>query len=119
MPAVPTLGQLLENSSRKLHAFLDRVGIRARPQIDFQLRRRPDHVQVAHGAEVRWTEGQYGWFELRGLGGGTDAYFEHVDESCEARIGLDLFCEERLQHNPRVSCGPNELRCMGQQDITP
>jgi hypothetical protein len=63
---LPTFAELLDRSTKELHAFLDSVGVSARPRIDVRLQRRSDHAHQAFalGDPLRWDAEMYAWFTV-------------------------------------------------------
>ena len=75
---LPSFAELVDSSTRELHAFLDSVGVGARPRIDVRLQRRSDHAHQAFTLRdpLRWDAETYAWFMVGDVAGGTDAYFD-------------------------------------------
>jgi len=89
---LPTVNELLERSTRELHAFLEAFRIVARPEIQVRLQRRADHAPVAFDLRgpLRWDRDTYAWFEVGDVAGGTDACFDSdkraIDEGWEGEL---------------------------------
>ena len=75
---LPTFAELVDRSTKELHAFLDSVGVGARPRIEVRLMRRFDHAHQAFALRdpLRWDPETYAWFMVGDVVGGTDATFD-------------------------------------------
>jgi hypothetical protein len=97
---VPSFGELLDLSSKRLNEFLRVHGISQRPEVGVVLRNnQPDDVAlpVALAAEAAWPDSQYAWFFVPTITGGTDAYFLQVDKDCEE------YWEEEIKLNEFIA----------------
>ncbi len=79
---LPTFAALIDATLPRLHKRLARNGIDARPQIDVRIQKNRNHKHVAFDLSdpCKWPGTTYAWFEIAGVSGGTDAYFEPIDE---------------------------------------
>ena len=79
---LPTFAGLLEASLPLLHERLARYGIDARPEIEVRIQDCKTHHPVAFDFDdpLRWNDDTCAWFEIVGVAGGTDAYFEPMDD---------------------------------------
>lgn len=96
-PEIPTLQRLLDDATGNLHAFLERIGIDARPPITFRLLRSGDNVELPHRDDLRWNHNEIGWFQVGSITGGTDAYYESVDEHSTLDVWHEYLREERFK----------------------
>ncbi len=96
---IPTFSQIIDLSNRRLHQFLSRCGIDARPRLNVVLRsKKPDLEQpISQDLPARWRDDLYAWFYIPPVPGGTDAYFRKVDDE-EKEIWL-----EEIETNKRVN----------------
>ena len=61
---IPTFSQIIDLSNRRLHQFLSRCGIDARPRLNVVLRsKKPDLEQpISQDLPARWRDDLYAWW---------------------------------------------------------
>ncbi|WP_127531791.1 hypothetical protein [Paenibacillus kobensis] len=79
---IPSMTELLQLANRKLHHFLEPHGLQVMPMIHVRLGERFVSPDDTSAETVAWSD-EYAWFyaEPSEKGGGTDAYYEQVDET--------------------------------------
>ena len=79
---LPTFAALIDATLPQLHDRLARHGIDARPQIHVRIQKNRNHKHVPFELTdpLQWFDTTYAWFEIANVAGGTDAYFEPIDE---------------------------------------
>ncbi|WP_295979416.1 hypothetical protein [uncultured Variovorax sp.] len=80
--AVPSFGELIELASTRLAERLRRHGIDVRPELRVEVRHYRSHQQVpiTPDDEMTWKKGEYGWFYVPEVLGGTDVDYRKVEE---------------------------------------
>lgn len=80
--AIPTFGELIELASTRLSERLCCHGIDVRPELRVEVRHHRGHqeVPITPEDEMTWQRGQYGWFHVLGVVGGTDVDFRKIQE---------------------------------------
>lgn len=98
VPVIPSFECMLQQSNRYLKEVLRKNKIAAIYQIDVSIREQSTHrpVRFERSGPARWTEDQYAWFFVDGVGGGCDAYFDRIGE-------LDVECWEDEIRNRDIS----------------
>jgi hypothetical protein len=96
---VPSFAEVLDLSTRRLRAFLRECGIAATPAITVELRAmQPDiALPLDLAAPLRWPADAYAWFTVPPADGGTDAYFEALDELAREYWAELLSRDERVR----------------------
>lgn len=81
-PGLPTFAALLDATLICLHNYLARHGINARPLLDLSIKTNDgdNDVTFAKSDPLKWEDGTYAWFGIEESRGGTDVYFETIDE---------------------------------------
>jgi len=79
---MPTFEKLLMAANSHLASRLRMSGIAGDVEIGISLRRCNGDAKIPHklGSPLKWNDDTYAWFAVRGVAGGTDAYFEAVDD---------------------------------------
>jgi hypothetical protein len=77
----PSFGELIEQAMARTRQYLDRHGIRHCSPLSFEVRDNNDKSQgYTQNSPMRWSEEHYAWFFFDGLPGGTDAYWQPIND---------------------------------------
>lgn len=101
---IPTFCQLLTYANGRLKDRLPK-GTTVEAEINVMLRRCNGNAEIPHAidSKMNWSEDIYAWFSVSEVIGGTDAYFETVDD-LDREVWEDYAQDEDLtQHRATVN----------------
>jgi hypothetical protein len=86
-PVIPTLRQIVDLSTERLHQYLSGYSIDTKYSIEVMLRsQEPDVEQPTElDSPANWADDLYAWFYVPSSGG-TDAYFWEIDEEVREMV---------------------------------
>jgi len=78
----PSFGELLSATNNHLSTLLNDLGCNQIPQINVELRDNDTNaITTLYGNDpLKWTENSYAWFTILNVDGGTDAYYDSIEE---------------------------------------
>jgi hypothetical protein len=94
----PTFSNVLEESTKELQKYLSYFHIFAQPELMVSLKLKSNDQDLPFNltAPAEWSEDSYAWFHVKGVRGGTDAYFWNIDEIKQE------WWESNLMESPRA-----------------
>lgn len=96
---IPTFEQLLDMSNQKLKEYLYSMNINEQVKISVQLHKK-DESKIYDSIlkeKTIWDDDLYAWFYIKGIPGGTDAYFDNNDELQKAIWDKEILTNKKVQ----------------------
>lgn len=79
---IPSFAELLDISDKRINTFLaDLSGFKS-IVLDVEIHKEIDHLPVSFNISDKliWNDDSYAWFFIHGVYGGTDSYFDKIEE---------------------------------------
>lgn len=93
---IPLFSELLYDAEKEVNGYLRGIDVHKNIKLNAELQTIAGHIKtpVQSTSRLKWEDSFYAWFYIKGIPGGTDAYFYRHDE-----LYIDFLSEE-LSHNP-------------------